>query len=778
MFRNDPPAARRSLLAIVAAFVLAGALYGFSSPMFETSDEVRHVAMVEHYAQGSGFPVQDPANLAFYEQEGSQAPLYYLLMAPVARLAGLGDFRTLAQFNPHSKIGRADATNNWNMLVHREDEWSWPWRDTTLAMILMRALGVALGAVTVVGVYGLARALARGNLPDAAPALAAGLVAFNPMFVYISASVNNDTLVVALSTLTLWLAAESVNGGVTARRAWAIGALIGAAALTKSSALALAAVVPLAVLAAALVRGKTIRQLAPLGVFMALPIIAIAGWWYVRNQVLYGDVTGTMMQAVIDGLRDPPITVVDALGEWTGFRQAFWGLFGAVNIPLPVWVYTALDVFALVGLAGLIGFAVDAFRRRRAAAAPNIILAMCGAVLGLNVLALIRWTMLTYASQGRLLFPSIAVIASFVALGMMWLASRLGLAVWSRLRPGAQGPSPLEALYSPRLTAAHLAPFALLAFAAPLAFIAPAYARPPRGLTEAQLPPDLARTELRFGDAIRWMGYRVAPESSRLAPGDALDVTLYWQALKPMEANYSAGLRLFGVGGVELALLDTYPGGGMLPTSQWRPGEIIADRYRLRLEPAAEVVRSAPTALSLDIGVWNVESKQFLATFDGQGNPTGRQRYEVAGLTTGAPPAKALPAGAHLQKVHLERVTTELSAPDATGRRALVLLLDWLPTDDFGRDEDNTVFVHLFDAQGRKIAQADARPRLPTRWWRAFERVPGDAYTLDLPAGLAPGRYLVKFGQYRPSDGARMPAFDAAGKPIDDAALSVTVELP
>lgn len=778
MFRTDPPAARRSLFAIVAAFVVAGALYGFASPLFETSDEVRHVAMIEHYAQGNGFPVQDPANLAFYEQEGSQAPLYYLLMAPVARLAGLSDFRALAQFNPHSKIGRADTTGNWNMLVHREDEWAWPWRDTTLAMVLMRALGVALGAVTVVGTYGLARTLARGRLPEVTPALAAGLVAFNPMFIYISASVNNDTLVVALSTLALWLAAESVTGELTSRRAWAIGALIGAAALTKSSALALAGVVPLAILAAAFARGAALRQLAPRGLAMAAPIAVIAGWWYVRNQALYGDFTGTMMQAVIDGLRDPAITVLDALGEWTGFRQAFWGLFGAVNIPMPVWVYTALDVIVLVGLAGLAGFAAEVLRRRRAAAAPNVILAMCGAVLGLNVVALVRWTMLTYASQGRLLFPSIAVIASFTALGLTWLASRGGAALWSRLRPGASGPSPVDALYAPGLAPAHLAPFAALAFIAPFVFIAPAYARPPRGLSEAQLPPDLARSELYFGDAIRWIGHRVAPGSDRLAPGAVLDVTLYWQALKPMSADYSVGLRLFGTGGAELALLDTYPGGGMLPTSQWRPGEIIADRYRLRIAPSAEVAGAAPTAVSLDVSVWDAATKQFLATFDGQGRPTGRQRYEVAGLATGASPASALPAGAHLQKAYLERAATELSAPDAAGRRALVLILDWVPSEDFGRDEDNTVFVHLFDAHGRKIANGDARPRLPTRWWRTLERVPGDAYTLDLPPGLPAGRYVVKFGQYRPSDGARMPAFDAAGRPIDDAALSVSVDLP
>jgi hypothetical protein len=48
---------------------------------------------------------------------------------------------------------------------------------------------------------------------------------------------------------------------------------------------------------------------------------------------------------------------------------------------------------------------------------------------------------------------------------------------------------------------------------------------------------------------------------------------------------------------------------------------------------------------------------------------------------------------------------------------------------------------------------------------------------IPLPADLPPGEYTVKFGLYK-ADGTRMPAFDADGQPIPDAAISVPVTLP
>lgn len=138
---------------------------------------------------------------------------------------------------------------------------------------------------------------------------------------------------------------------------------------------------------------------------------------------------------------------------------------------------------------------------------------MCAAVMAVNLALLIRWTMMTYASQGRLMFPVIAAISSFMAIGVAFVVSSvLGLKI-GFLRKTRFFLRDL--IYQPRFALGHIGQFALLAALCGCVDRA-VYARPPRGQSEAQLPADLAKTELRFGEGMRWIGYRVAPASKEL----------------------------------------------------------------------------------------------------------------------------------------------------------------------------------------------------------------------------------------------------------------------
>jgi hypothetical protein len=80
--------------------------------------------------------------------------------------------------------------------------------------------------------------------------------------------------------------------------------------------------------------------------------------------------------------------------------------------------------------------------------------------------------------------------------------------------------------------------------------------------------------------------------------------------------------------------------------------------------------------------------------------------------------------------------------------------------------QDYTVFVHLLDATGQLVAQADARPRsgaYPTSAWAAGDVIPDD-HVLSLPTNLAPGRYTIRMGLYLSPNGPRLPL-----KPAGDA---------
>jgi hypothetical protein len=775
---------RAALSAILIAFVIAGVLYALSTPFLDVSDEVRHYAMVEYLAQGNGLPVQNPAQHGFYEQEGSQPPLYYAIMALVVQPFDRADFKQLAQFNPHARLGRADATNNFNQLIHTPAE-AFPWHGTVLVVQLLRLLGVLMGAMTVACTFAIAREFTPAGRPSlwfVAP-LAAAFSAFNPMFVFISASVNNDTLAAMLSSLGILLGVRIIRRGLTWRNATLLAVVLGCAALSKSSALALVGIIPLAIWISEWLRSPAptlpgspapdhprstaLLRPVPKLALMGMLIAGIAGWWYVRNAYYYnGDFTGTTMMATIAGARDTLPSIWELLGEWGGFRQAYWGLFGAVNIPMARWIYSVFDILLILAGVGLLVCAIDFVRSLRGSTGPQEVASAwitrglpalaCFGVFCLEFAALVRWTSITLASQGRLLFPVIAVISTLLALGLVRLFEAL-LAWRDRLIQAlAQG-----ALYGLPVL------MLVLTLVCPFAYIRPAYTKPAILSDETQLPTDMVKTELRFADSIRWIGYQV--QTPRVKPGDEFIVTLYWQALQPIAKNYSAFVRLYGRNGAEVFLLDTYPGGGMYQTTLWQPGQIIADQYQLRIADTPTNTQIMPSVIRLDVGFWDFETKQFLNTYDATGNATGRQRYPAGALAiTGAPPTTHNPS---LTQAYVS--DTQMSQISNT----LTVSLTWKVTTDF--TNDYTVFMHLFDAQGNKVSQADgpaSNDDFSTRWWRKGDTVI-DPHTFSLPPNLAPGQYTLKYGLYQPSDGARMPAFDATGQPINDATLSEIITI-
>ncbi|MFQ5946287.1 MAG: hypothetical protein ACE5NC_08570, partial [Anaerolineae bacterium] len=84
----------------------------------------------------------------------------------------------------------------------------------------------------------------------------------------------------------------------------------------------------------------------------------------------------------------------------------------------------------------------------------------------------------------------------------------------------------------------------------------------------------------RFGEAIALTEISAA----RTAPS-ALRVELTWWASRSPGANYSLSLRLADPSGAILVQRDMQPRYGLYPTSDWRAGQLLGDRYFLSLAP-------------------------------------------------------------------------------------------------------------------------------------------------------------------------------------------------
>jgi hypothetical protein len=68
-------------------------------------------------------------------------------------------------------------------------------------------------------------------------------------------------------------------------------------------------------------------------------------------------------------------------------------------------------------------------------------------------------------------------------------------------------------------------------------------------------------------------------------PGDAILLTLQWQSLASVSEDYQVFVHLLDRDGNKIAQADGQPVQWLRPTSTWRPGERIADRYGLLLPP-------------------------------------------------------------------------------------------------------------------------------------------------------------------------------------------------
>ncbi len=101
---------------------------------------------------------------------------------------------------------------------------------------------------------------------------------------------------------------------------------------------------------------------------------------------------------------------------------------------------------------------------------------------------------------------------------------------------------------------------------------------------------------VRWGDVARLIGW----EARRAPAAEALDVTLYWLALRETAVNYKAFVHLVDGAGQVVAQHDGDPGGGYTPTTRWRPGELIADTHRIPL-PAG----LTPGAYGLKAGLYD-----------------------------------------------------------------------------------------------------------------------------------------------------------------------------
>ena len=126
-------------------------------------------------------------------------------------------------------------------------------------------------------------------------------------------------------------------------------------------------------------------------------------------------------------------------------------------------------------------------------------------------------------------------------------------------------------------------------------------------------PPRMAHArDDRLGEAIRLLGYDLEPRT--VAPGETLQLTLYWQAVDMPEGNYKVFNHLVGADEFLAGQQDGLPGGSVVLTGEWLPGEVVVDRYEIQIQE-----ETAPGEVVLYTGMYRSDDGWRLPAVDGAG---------------------------------------------------------------------------------------------------------------------------------------------------------------
>lgn len=224
-------------------------------------------------------------------------------------------------------------------------------------------------------------------------------------------------------------------------------------------------------------------------------------------------------------------------------------------------------------------------------------------------------------------------------------------------------------------------------------------------------------------------------ERSVLRQGEWLHLSLFWATYYPVGDNALT---------ITLGSQTLYAGQpvrGSFPFNQWGPGQVLIDRYALKV-PADAPPGDTPLKLSMS---------------------GGRCRAPLGTVAVSAVERLYNPPMVANQRIAADSVFGGLAALygyTLSPGQPVTLNLVWKALAPM--DQDYSVFVHVVDAAtGQIVAQADAEPRggtYPTSMWQPGEYI-SDDYHFDLPAG----RYSAEVGFYLPETGYRLATTTGGG---------------
>jgi hypothetical protein len=106
------------------------------------------------------------------------------------------------------------------------------------------------------------------------------------------------------------------------------------------------------------------------------------------------------------------------------------------------------------------------------------------------------------------------------------------------------------------------------------------------------------------GDEMALLSYR---REGPLLHGATVRLTLYWQALRPMDTDYTVFVHVVDPEGTIWGQSDAMPVQSEKPTSSWQTGEIVVDEHQLKID-----LEGPRKGYSIEVGVYDPDTRERL----------------------------------------------------------------------------------------------------------------------------------------------------------------------
>ncbi len=388
---------KASLLALIAAFLVVGAIYAFLTPPWQAPDEPAHYNYIAFLVREGRLPVlmmgdyphfyleeiksrRFPPDMSIepIRYEFHQPPLYYILASPIYAISG------------------------GNLLA-------------------LRLFSVVIGAGVVVVAFFIAREIFPEGVELALGT--AAFVAFVPMHTAMSSSVNNDSLAELIIGLFLLEMVRLIKKGWPEEALWRPSVFIALGFLTKTTAY-IAFVLYLVFFGLLTWRRLPLKKGLRLLTFSLWPLL-FALPWFARNMAVYGlnDPFGLARHDSIVVGQPRTYQWLEAMGAFgllkafllTSFRS-FWGQFGWMAVPMDERVYAFLALACLFALWGFLHWLPQGWRALKDAQRLGLILLALSLLL--TALSFLWYNLKFVQHQGRYLFPALIPLGLGFSLGL------------------------------------------------------------------------------------------------------------------------------------------------------------------------------------------------------------------------------------------------------------------------------------------------------------------------------------------------------------------------